>query len=499
MPFLTQGKTNWKYILIVLVLAVIAGGLSFLFFVGFSRVSTNKEVYEIGEEIVVSFSDFRLFRCTLGPNLNFYYKTSGGWSKITYTTPVTFGRPYCIDGKLVSGAFPPDVVSCCVLCKPFLSGKYTWHSQIYEKKPEKEICGDITEPIDSYKLKPAPPGEYKIEFGRAKKIFEIKGITPSEKIEEETTNWSTYSNSVYNVEFKYPSNWQLKEEVAYAHRYEGSDGFFQVSAVSGKGLTIDEVCKNEAHHKLEPYGSQPKIEKLRIQNKEACLILPSDDQPEVMKNQTALIVQYPQPIQVSGESYNYFILWADRDHLNEIAKTFRFIADETANWKTYRNEELGFEIKYPSEISAGQVKYFPEEAGAMLDRCYIDFSFPEIFFSDKKSRTVFISSWTKFTKNFPKEINSLQELIDFYKETVSGEYRYGHDLIEETVELDGVLAKKISYSKFSYPENIKIFVVWVFFQHKERMYLIEGDTDFESKNKYLSVFDQMLSTFHFLK
>lgn len=323
--------------------------LSFIFFFGFSNVSTNKGIYEVGEEVIVSFSDFRLFRCNTSPNINFYYRTSEGWDKITHTTPITFGRSFCVDGKLTPGAYPADVVSCCILCKPFLSGEYIWSSQIYEKKDEKEICGDIPEPILSYRLKLAPPGKYKIEFGRAQTIFEIKGTMPEKVSEDETANWKTYSNSIYNIELKYPDNWQLKEEVAYAHTYEGTDGFFQISAVSGDELTINDVCGNEAYHKLEPYGSQPKIEKLKAQNQEACLILPSGDQPEVMKNQAALIIHYPQPILVSGESYNYFILWADQNHINEISKTLRFIKDETANWNTYRDEEHGFEIKYPEK------------------------------------------------------------------------------------------------------------------------------------------------------
>ncbi len=162
-----------------------------------------------------------------------------------------------------------------------------------------------------------------------------------------TTNWRSYSNSHYSIELKYPPEWQLKEEVGYAHRYEGKDGFFQISAVSGEKLSIDKVCENEVHHKLKPYGSEPKIEKLKVDNQDACLIIPSDDQAKAMKNQSALIVHYPQPIQISGKTYNYFILWADKNHINEIAKTLKFTRDETANWKIYRNEEYGFEIKYP--------------------------------------------------------------------------------------------------------------------------------------------------------
>ena len=35
---------------------------------------------------------------------------------------------------------------------------------------------------------------------------------------------------------------------------------------------------------------------------------------------------------------------------NQILSTFKFIEkDETANWKTYRNEEYGFKVKYPED------------------------------------------------------------------------------------------------------------------------------------------------------
>jgi len=38
-------------------------------------------------------------------------------------------------------------------------------------------------------------------------------------------------------------------------------------------MTIDEVYKLEACHKLHPYGSQPKIESLQVQGQAARLIL----------------------------------------------------------------------------------------------------------------------------------------------------------------------------------------------------------------------------------
>lgn len=130
----------------------------------------------------------------------------------------------------------------------------------------------------------------------------------------------TYINSVYKVKFQYPSNWERVTD----ERYEGPDGFFQISAISSDE-TINEVCHNEAFHLLNPYGSEPRIIRAQIQQQEACFIFPSEDQPPEMEGQAALIIVYPNPIQIGGSTYNYFILWADQEHLNEIRSTLVFL------------------------------------------------------------------------------------------------------------------------------------------------------------------------------
>jgi len=56
---------------------------------------------------------------------------------------------------------------------------------------------------------------------------------------------------VYRVSFPYPAYWRRISE----ERYEGPDGFFQVSAISA-GDRIADVCSSEAFHPLMPYGSK---------------------------------------------------------------------------------------------------------------------------------------------------------------------------------------------------------------------------------------------------
>ncbi|GGA93165.1 LysM peptidoglycan-binding domain-containing protein [Ornithinibacillus halotolerans] len=131
---------------------------------------------------------------------------------------------------------------------------------------------------------------------------------------------STFKNTQFQIQFQYPSSW----EQITPERYEGTNGFFQISAISTPA-SIEVVCQNKAFHQLMPYGSNPRIQHTTIQNQEGCFIFPSNDQPTEMNNQSALIIQYPEPIQIEGTSYQYFILWADTSHIREIGESIIFL------------------------------------------------------------------------------------------------------------------------------------------------------------------------------
>jgi hypothetical protein len=133
-----------------------------------------------------------------------------------------------------------------------------------------------------------------------------------------------YSNREYLVSLQYPSTWTANNAYTPA-RYEGNNGFFQISAFNGKGWTIDQVAESDANHKLKPYGTTPSIVKSDIHGPDVRLIKPSDDQPKEEKEMAELVIKYPQPIQIDSNTYYYFILWADKNHIEQIAETIKFI------------------------------------------------------------------------------------------------------------------------------------------------------------------------------
>lgn len=137
-------------------------------------------------------------------------------------------------------------------------------------------------------------------------------------------NTKLYENKTYNVLLQYNKDWKLNTN--YTERYEGKNGFFQISALTGENKKIDEVVNSEINHILKPYGSNPRITKEIIKGQEARLIMPSNDQNKEFKNQAELIVKYPKPIKINNETYYYFILWADKNNIQEISKTIKFLS-----------------------------------------------------------------------------------------------------------------------------------------------------------------------------
>jgi hypothetical protein len=147
--------------------------------------------------------------------------------------------------------------------------------------------------------------------------------TNDQATNNQETNLMKYQNQKYHVSFEYNKEW--KPSSSNPERYEGGDGFFEISGFNGENLTLDDIAQSEANHILKPYGSKPEILNIMINEEEARLIMPSQDQSVEHHNQAEVILKYPDVVNINGNRYSYFVLFADKEHIKEIANTIKFI------------------------------------------------------------------------------------------------------------------------------------------------------------------------------
>lgn len=137
---------------------------------------------------------------------------------------------------------------------------------------------------------------------------------------QNTDGWKTCRNDRYGVSFRYPAQWHHSDEYGEIE-FDGQDGSVQVTA--SKGTALRPLCNGAATHKLKPYGKHPQVQFLKVLDRPACIVWPSADQGEPYFAE--LIVKYPQPLMIDGDSWTYLIINADKDHLRPIMRTLQFI------------------------------------------------------------------------------------------------------------------------------------------------------------------------------
>ncbi len=135
--------------------------------------------------------------------------------------------------------------------------------------------------------------------------------------------YSSYVSETYGIKLIYPYLWSRVND----ERYEGIDGFFQISAIPGDD-PLDEIASLEAYHKLKPYGTQPLISRLQINSAECCMILPSEDQLHEMRGQAALIIKYNTPRIIRGISCGYLMILTDNAHIADIVETLELLDEK---------------------------------------------------------------------------------------------------------------------------------------------------------------------------
>jgi len=169
---------------------------------------------------------------------------------------------------------------------------------------------------------------------------------PVEIKKSEIANWETYRNDEYGFEIKYPKDWQVEVSAVKSIKIKNliSGSYFEIIENKNENnLTLNEWFKEltiiDGRPTLKASAKETSINGVKAYK------LNSELEPP---NPLFEIVGIADTQKRIFTLYAYSRQLDDNIILEKMLSTFKFIKGfETADWQTYRNEEYGFEFKYP--------------------------------------------------------------------------------------------------------------------------------------------------------
>ena len=202
MPFITQGKTNWKYILIVVILAFLVGGGALWYSRGPEKPYQPPEIKKpekiikdeetLAKEIIIDFMDARMGK--FGEE-----SLTRAKSHLTDNGKKSYSQIEFIDFALVGISNPHYSRYEILKSEKLNSNKFEFTVRIYEYLVETKEKGDF----DYF--------DEELTVIKIDNNYLVDSMKRSETvvIQAKTANWKTYRNEEYGFEVKYPKNWNL--------------------------------------------------------------------------------------------------------------------------------------------------------------------------------------------------------------------------------------------------------------------------------------------------
>ena len=290
-------------------------------------------------------------------------------------------------------------------------------------------------------------------------------------------DWQTYTNEEYGFEFKYPQTYSFQEdwvqstatetegELPYASvAFSSSNDQGQPFLVNFTPIFLSDITLAEYVDSSRERGPGDVVASDQVFNK----------YPNTAEL-NAFISEWYGGVYVFIESGNNLIDFttsvSNKNLLDQILATFKFIDQaDTSTWQTYRNEEFGFEFRYPANWSNENREEMLKVGPNTLD----SYNFP---------MSIYV-----YPLELLRDGPTLEGLAQTQMEDLNSSKR-------SEVKIDGLNAVRVEGTFVdNYTGSGKEYLHAVTFIEKQRIYQISYN--FENSS-YLDFYDLILSSFKF--
>jgi len=154
-------------------------------------------------------------------------------------------------------------------------------------------------------------------------VTQVETVKEDEPVKSETRE---VTSELYKVSVQIPITWIEDPNSLFNNeftRYQDENGFISFDVAGTGEESIDEITSQLAGATSKPFGNEPAITSATIDGQSARFILPSVDQAKDKHDEAVLIVTYPTQVVIDLKSYNFLVLYADKDFLYEIGQRLR--------------------------------------------------------------------------------------------------------------------------------------------------------------------------------
>lgn len=301
---------------------------------------------------------------------------------------------------------------------------------------------------------------------------------------DQLADWKTYRNEKYGFEVKYPNNW-------FNQVCNGDFISFDPSAAASKNICScsgDEPCYPgiifiAIHDEEQEFLSLDELTEnfLKTEFKQESLTVGDDKMVKFFKEDRPGQIY----VLIHKKDYSVEIVYQEFESpryekiFNQILSTFKFIEPtDTSDWKTYRNEEYGFEVKYPRDW----------EIFEMLDKQKYG---REGITLNSPTRQEFEEINTPSDVNIIVETKSIQLSLEKFIEQYSDGW-YSRYTVEEMTTIGGKSTRYVKSSVYR-PAN----VIFIDNEHYILMISFNLDETYHPDMPNLATYKSIINTIRF--